>query len=120
MIDDFKKEAEKRAKAEILMTPAQKEIQEFAKDLYFDLKKGTSQKWVWTTSTLLTKSIDSEITKEDLVKAGFEDWEIDLEWVLKQKVEELPYGIFRYLCSKHFDVFRLIENKLAIDINTIK
>jgi hypothetical protein len=68
MIDDFMKEAKKRAENEIPMTPAQKEIQEFSKNLYFDLKKGTSQKWIWTASTLLIKSIDPEITKEDLVK----------------------------------------------------
>lgn len=32
---------------------------------------------------------------------------------------EWPYNIVCWLCSKHFDVFGLIEAGLAIDINTI-
>lgn len=36
------------------------------------------------------------------------------------KVGYLPYGTFELLVKHHFDVFDLIPNGLAIDINTLK
>ena len=32
---------------------------------------------------------------------------------------QCPYRLFQYLLSKHFDVFRLIDSGLAIDINAL-
>lgn len=34
--------------------------------------------------------------------------------------KEAPYAIFEYFLTNHYDVFGLIDNGLAIDINTIK
>lgn len=67
MINDFLEEAKKLAKGEEL-TPARKEIQEFVRDIYHDLKKGRTQKWIWTASAMFIKSINSEISKEELIK----------------------------------------------------
>ncbi len=38
---------------------------------------------------------------------------------IKELVLKAPYEIFKYLLSEHYDVFGLIENGLAVDINTI-
>ena len=37
----------------------------------------------------------------------------------KINVLEQPYWVFQYLLELHFDIFGLIENNLAIDINTL-
>jgi len=34
-------------------------------------------------------------------------------------ISELPYNIISKLCEWHFDIFSLLEKKLAIDINTL-
>lgn len=69
----------------------------------------------------------------DLTKKIHEDEEITfLDWIISEYdfkvyfdieengIERLPYEIVEYLFEWHFDVFGLIEAKLAIDINTIK
>lgn len=63
----------------------------------------------------------SELTKEELRTQGFGS-HIDylthenkgVEWTLKA-----PYEMVNYLFEKHYDVFRLIDQGLAIDINTL-
>lgn len=45
----------------------------------------------------------------------------DLQKLLLNGIyDEVPYWALEYLFSHHFDVFGLIDNGLAIDINTIK
>lgn len=61
----------------------------------------------------------SYFSKKNILNAGFEDWEIDLHWILNQSVNNLPYGIACEMFKNHFDVFGLIEKGLAIDINTL-
>lgn len=41
----------------------------------------------------------------------------DLEFI---KIEHIPYGTLEVLLKHHFDVFGLIPEGLAVDINTIK
>lgn len=43
----------------------------------------------------------------------------ELEELENIKVENLPYGTFQLLVKYHFDVYDLIQNGLAIDINTL-
>jgi len=42
------------------------------------------------------------------------------EYILNTDVLKLPYELFNWLCSKHFDIFDLISNDLAIDKNKIE
>jgi len=68
----------------------------------------------------LTERIDKD---EDVT---FLDWiiseyEIDvIAFIEVNGIERLPYEIMEYLFEWHFDISNLIENNLAIDINTIK
>jgi hypothetical protein len=63
----------------------------------------------------------SELTRKELELQGFDSY-IDYltyenkgsEWTLKA-----PFFMVQYLLSKHYDIFNLIENNLAIDINTL-
>jgi len=67
----------------------------------------------------LTERIDKD---EDVT---FLDWiiseyEIDvIAFIEVNSIERLPYEIMEYLFEWHFDIYNLIENNLAIDINTI-
>jgi len=67
----------------------------------------------------LTKRIDKD---EDVT---FLDWiiseyEIDvIAFIEVNGIERLPYEIMEYLFEWHFDIYNLIKNNLAIDINTI-
>ena len=64
----------------------------------------------------------SDLTKEELYSNGF-DCHVDylthenkgVEWTLKA-----PYTHVEYLFKNHFDVFGLIPQGLAIDINTLE
>ena len=64
----------------------------------------------------------SDLTRKELELEGF-DSHIDYltyenkgsEWTLKA-----PFNMVQYLLSKHFDIHGLIDNGLAIDINTIE
>ena len=67
----------------------------------------------------LTKRIDKD---EDVT---FLDWiiseyEIDvIAFTEVNGIERLPYEIMEYLFEWHFDIYNLIKNNLAIDMNTI-
>lgn len=60
----------------------------------------------------------SDLTKEELIEQGFSS---HIDYLTQQKQDHLkaPFFMVQYLLSKHFDIFGLIENGLAIDINTI-
>ena len=45
---------------------------------------------------------------------------IDFEKILDFKIEWLPFGVVDLFLKHHFDVFGLIPQGLAIDINTLK
>lgn len=49
----------------------------------------------------------------------FDVWFNDLANIDKL-ILQAPYEIFNYFLANHYDVFGLIKNGLAIDINTIK
>lgn len=42
------------------------------------------------------------------------------EWLINDLRDTMSYKIYEWLIEHHFDVFGLIENNLAIDINTLK
>jgi hypothetical protein len=45
---------------------------------------------------------------------------LDIDDLINNGLEfETYYGYYEWLIENHFDVFRLIENNLAIDINTL-
>lgn len=67
MIDEFLEEAKKRTEGKELSSEM-KEIHKFANDIYQNLKGGSSRKWIWTAAALFIKSIDSEVSKEELIK----------------------------------------------------
>lgn len=54
----------------------------------------------------------SDLTKEEYINLFYEN-------PLDYKVDELPYKKFTKLLELHFDVFHLIPQGLAVDINTI-
>lgn len=59
----------------------------------------------------------SSLTEQELIDNGIEthiDYLIDGFDVL-----DVPYRVFEYLVSKHYDVFKLIPQGLAIDYNTL-
>lgn len=64
----------------------------------------------------------SGLTRKELELEGFDSY-IDYltyenkgsEWTLKA-----PFNMVQYLLSQHFDIYGLIENGLAIDINTLQ
>jgi hypothetical protein len=65
--------------------------------------------------------------KKLLNQVGFnypiECYNQDMEWVLNdgyRALGEMPHRKVQLLFECHFDVFGLIENDLAIDINTLK
>lgn len=60
----------------------------------------------------------TDLTKEELIEQGFTSY-IDYLTHEKRTPLEAPYNKVQYLLSKHYDVFGLIEQGLAIDINTI-
>ena len=68
----------------------------------------------------------SDLNKEGfaLVRGEFSDWNIEQisnNIFLKQiPIYSLPYHLCETLFKNQFDVFGLIENDLAIDINTLK
>lgn len=45
---------------------------------------------------------------------------IEISEIQLVEIESLPYGVMQLLFKYHFDVFGLIDKKLAIDINTLK
>lgn len=45
---------------------------------------------------------------------------LDINEIENRGTNYLPVGLYNLLLKHHFDVFNLIEKKLAIDINTIK
>lgn len=72
----------------------------------------------------------SDLTKADLINAGF-DYQID--WLtherdshvkfygsLEKFINKTDFGHVQYLISKHYDVFGLIEQGLAININDLQ
>ena len=68
----------------------------------------------------LTKEIDKDedVTFLDWIES---EYEIDvLAFIDSYSIEKLPYEVMEYLFEWHFDIFNLIENNLAIDINTLK
>ena len=67
MINEFLEEAKKKTEGKKL-SPEMEEIHKFANDVFQNLKGGSSRKWVWTAATLFIKSIDSKISKEELIK----------------------------------------------------
>ena len=66
----------------------------------------TSKSWMEQLNELQTLDYDEEIGFIDEVSHGF-----DCQW--------LSYAVFVKLLEWHFDVFSLIEQGLAIDINTL-
>lgn len=44
----------------------------------------------------------------------------DLDQLFEFKIEWFPFGLISLLIKYHFDIFGLIDKKLAIDINTLK
>ena len=61
----------------------------------------------------------SDLTEKELRGQGF--WHhIDFLIYDKADTTHIPYNMVVYLLSNHFDVFKLIDNGLAIDINTVK
>lgn len=59
----------------------------------------------------------SSLTEQELIDNVIEthiDYLIDGFDVL-----DVPYRVFEYLVSKHYDVFKLIQQELAIDYNTL-
>lgn len=60
----------------------------------------------------------SNLTKDELRGQGF-DSHIDFLTHEKRNPLEAPYKMVEYLFSKHFDVFGLIEQGLAIGTNTL-
>ena len=68
----------------------------------------------------LTKEIDKDedVTFLDWIESEYET--SVLAFIDVYGIEKLPYEVMEYLFEWHFDVFGLIENNLAIDINTIK
>jgi hypothetical protein len=61
----------------------------------------------------------SDLTKEELINQGFSH-HIDYLTHEKQDPLKAPYDMVQYLLSQHYDIFNLIPNNLAIDINTLK
>jgi hypothetical protein len=63
----------------------------------------------------------SELTREELEEVGFNS-HIDyltyenqgVEWTLKA-----PFAMVQYLLSEHYDIYRLIPEGLAIDVNDL-
>jgi len=55
----------------------------------------------------------SDLTKEELILAGFES---HIDFLTHEKRDPIlaPYWMIEYLFSKHYDVFGLIEKGLAI------
>ena len=88
---------------------------------YCLLTKENNDAYAIQTCRLLLKPL-SDLTRKELELEGF-DSHIDYltyenkgsEWTLKA-----PFNMVQYLLSKHFDIYNLIENGLAIDINTIE
>ena len=68
-IQDFLKEAQKRASGEKL-SPAQQEIHEFATMIYYKIKDGKTQAWAEEVSRMLVKSIAPDLSPIDTLKAG--------------------------------------------------
>lgn len=60
----------------------------------------------------------SDLTKEELKNQGFET---HIDYLTHEKGNPIfaPYQMVKYLFSQHFDVFGLIDQDLAIDINKI-
>jgi len=68
----------------------------------------------------LTKRIDKDedVTFLDWIESEYET--SVLAFIDVYGIERLPYEIMEYLFEWHFDIYNLIKNNLAIDINTIK
>ena len=72
----------------------------------------------------------SDLTKEDLIEE-LGTTISHLDWVTEEReywirfyshnhwLNNIPYEIYSYLIENHFDVFGLIPQGLAIDINTL-
>ena len=60
----------------------------------------------------------SDLTKEELKNQGFET---HIDYLTHEKGNPIfaPYQMVEYLFSQHFDIFNLIDQDLAIDINKI-
>lgn len=68
-IQDFLKEAQKRAGGEKL-SPAQQEIHEFATMIYYKIRNGKTQVWAEEVSRMLVKSIAPNLSIVDTLKAA--------------------------------------------------
>ena len=68
-IQDFLKEAQKRAGGEKL-SPAQQEIHEFATMIYYKIRDGKTQAWAEEVSRMLVKSIAPDLSMADTLKAA--------------------------------------------------
>lgn len=55
----------------------------------------------------------------DLVKLDCSLYGLTKTEILNTHFEYLPYGLIDTLLQNHIDIFRLIDNGLAIDINTL-
>jgi hypothetical protein len=65
----------------------------------------------------------SDLTKEKLSKYYTQLMDGDLERCIKDTLEyplNQSYTFIQYLLSEHYDIFGLIKEDLAIDINTLK
>jgi hypothetical protein len=64
----------------------------------------------------------SDLTLDVIVEIGIIGINVDdvLNAVIHNDMNYMEYSIHSILVKNHFDVFRLIEKGLAIDINTLK
>jgi hypothetical protein len=69
----------------------------------------------------LTKEIENELTYNDLLKSEFDYNGINGFdfYYLQETPLEYPFNVIQKLLEWHFDIYGLIENNLAIDINTL-
>lgn len=69
----------------------------------------------------LTKEINNGLTYNDLLRSEFDKNGINGFdfYYLQETPLEYPFKIIQKLLEWHFDIHGLIENNLAIDINTI-
>jgi hypothetical protein len=70
----------------------------------------------------LTKEI--EVNKEKFIPINYNSFKHDKESIIEFKnnfyhYKSIKFGVIERLLEWHFDIFGLIENDLAIDINTL-
>lgn len=55
----------------------------------------------------------------DTIRKEFYNLIGDIDEISELKIEYLPYGAVEWLIENHYDIFSLIDNNLAVDINTL-